>query len=61
MPKPSLMTVKEVAAALRVSRGTAYTLIASGQIKSVRIGRLIRVTPRAFEEFIEASQFEPGW
>jgi len=61
MPEPSLMTVKDVAAVLRVSRGTAYTLIASGQIKSVRIGRLIRVTPRALEEFIEASQFEPGW
>ncbi|MHB8394349.1 MAG: helix-turn-helix domain-containing protein [Candidatus Dormibacteria bacterium] len=55
------MTVKEVAATLRVGRGTAYTLVASGQLKSVRIGRLIRVTPRALEEFIEANQFKPGW
>jgi excisionase family DNA binding protein len=61
MPEPSLMTVKDVAAALRVGRATAYTLVASGQLKSVRIGRLIRVTPRALEEFIEANQFKPGW
>lgn len=61
MPEPSLMTVMEVAAALRVSRGTAYTLVASGQITSIRIGRLIRVTPRALEEFIEANRFKPGW
>jgi excisionase family DNA binding protein len=61
MPEPSLMTVMEVAAALRVSRGTASTPVASGQITSVRIGRLIRVTPRALEEFIEANQFKPGW
>ncbi|HVD02977.1 MAG TPA: helix-turn-helix domain-containing protein [Candidatus Dormibacteraeota bacterium] len=55
------MTVKEVAAALRVSHGTAYALVASGQLPSIRIGRLIRVTPQALEQFIEASQFKPGW
>ncbi len=55
------MTVQEVAAGLRVSRGTAYTLVASGQIKSVRIGRLIRVAPRALEEFIEANEYKRSW
>jgi excisionase family DNA binding protein len=50
-----------VATALRVSQGTAYTLVASGQLGSVRIWRSIRVTPRALEEFIEANLFKPGW
>lgn len=59
--EPSRMTVPEVAAALRVSRGTAYTLVASGQIKSVRIGRLIRVAPRALGEFIEANEYKRSW
>jgi len=61
MAERALMTVKEVAAALRVSHGTAYALVASGQLPSIRIGRLIRVTPQALEQFIEASQFKPGW
>lgn len=61
MAERALMTVKEVAAALRVSQGTAYTLVVSGQLASVRIGRSIRVTPRAFEEFIGANLFKPGW
>ena len=61
MPETAVMTVKEVAAALRISRATSYMLVASGQLASVRIGRLIRVTPRALEEFIEANQFKPGW
>jgi excisionase family DNA binding protein len=61
MAERALMTVKEVAAALRVSQGTAYALVASGQLASIRIGRSIRVTPRALEEFIEANQFKPDW
>jgi excisionase family DNA binding protein len=61
MAERALMTVKEVAAALRVSPGTAYALVASGQIPSIRIGRLIRVTPQALEQFMEARQFKPYW
>lgn len=61
MPETTVMTVKEVAAALRISRGTAYMLVASRQLASVRIGRLIRVTPRALQEFIEANLFKPDW
>jgi len=61
VPESPLMTLKEVASKLRVSRGTPYALVASGQIPSIRIGRLIRVTPQALDGFIEASQFTPGW
>jgi excisionase family DNA binding protein len=61
MAEQAFMTAKEVAAALRVSQGTAYTLVASGQLASVGIGRSIRVAPRALEEFIDANLFKPGW
>jgi excisionase family DNA binding protein len=61
MAERALMTVKDVAATLRVSQGTAYALVASGQLGSIRIERSIRVTPRGLEEFIEANLFKPDW
>lgn len=43
---PELLGVDEVATWLNVGRNTAYELIRRGDIKSIRIGRLLRV-PRA--------------
>jgi excisionase family DNA binding protein len=44
---PLVLTVEEVARALRVSRGSAYEAIRCGDIPSVRIGRGIRVPRHA--------------
>ena len=41
-----LLTVKEAAEELRVSRSAIYQLVAGGQIPSIRIGRSRRI-PRA--------------
>ena len=40
------LTVMELAELLRVSRRTAYILVSSGQVPSVRVGGSIRI-PRA--------------
>ena len=45
------LKVREVAAILRCGRNQAYELIRDGQLRSVRIGRAIRVTREALEEF----------
>jgi excisionase family DNA binding protein len=42
----SFLTVKELAALLRVSRRTAYMLVQSGEVPSVRVRGSIRI-PRA--------------
>lgn len=47
-----LMTVTEVAKKLQVGRGTVYRLLAEGQIDSVSIGRLRRVTPEQLEAYV---------
>lgn len=47
-----LMTVVEVAAALRVSRATVYRLIHSGALPGKRIGKSVRVTRLVVEEFL---------
>jgi excisionase family DNA binding protein len=43
----TFLTVAELAAFLRVSRGTAYMLVRSGQVPSVQIGGSYRIPRRA--------------
>jgi excisionase family DNA binding protein len=50
---PLVLTVPEVAKALRISRGAAYEAIRCGDIKSVRIGRTIRVPRHRIAEMLE--------
>ena len=51
-PSTRLLTVKEVADQLGVSRSKAYHLVLSGAIQSLAIGRSRRVSPGAVAEFI---------
>jgi excisionase family DNA binding protein len=53
-----LLTPEEVAEQLRVGRTKVYELMASGKLRSVKIGRRRRVSPGALEEFIEQSERE---
>ncbi len=43
---PELLSVEEVAAFCGIGRSLAYSLVARGELPSVRLGRLVRV-PRA--------------
>jgi excisionase family DNA binding protein len=48
-----LLTVEEVAEALQVGRCTVYDLLRTGQLESIKIGRLRRVRPEALAAFTE--------
>jgi excisionase family DNA binding protein len=48
-----VLEVEEAAALMRVTKNTAYELIAKGEIPSVRLGRLIRVPRRALLAMLE--------
>jgi excisionase family DNA binding protein len=48
-----LLRPEEAARLLAIGRSKLYELLASGELASVRIGRLRRVPLRAVEEFIE--------
>ncbi|HWD00947.1 MAG TPA: helix-turn-helix domain-containing protein [Amycolatopsis sp.] len=53
-PKPTprvLLTVEEAADRLGIGRTTAYSLVRSGALESVRIGRLRRVHVAAVENY----------
>ena len=55
MTEQLVLTVEEMAQKLRVSRGSAYELVKTGQVHSVRIGRTIRVPLSAVHSFLNAS------
>ena len=54
-----LLTIRDLADQLGISRSKAYELIYTEQIESLSIGRLRRVSPAALAKFI-ASPAEPG-
>jgi excisionase family DNA binding protein len=47
-----LLTIPEVAAALRISRSSVYRLFDGGQLGWVRVGGTRRVTPAEIDRFI---------
>ena len=49
---PMTLRVEDLMPILGIGRNTAYQLIRSGQIRSVRIGRQIRIPREALLEFL---------
>ena len=49
---PMTLWVEDLMPILGIGRNTAYQLIRSGQIRSVRIGRQIRIPREALLEFL---------
>ncbi len=47
-----LLTVEEAADRIGICRSNMFKLIRQGDIQSVRVGRLRRVTPAALEDFV---------
>ena len=52
------LTVPEVAALLRISRGACYEAVRTGQIPSLRFGRLIRIPRHALEQLLNAHHID---
>lgn len=55
---PQLLTRKEVAELLSISLRHLDTLVASGEIVPVRIGRSVRFRPKSIKDFIEEAAEE---
>lgn len=58
-PTLRLLRIEQIADRLSVSRSMAWKLVAYGQLRSVRIGRAVRVRPADLEAYI-ASAERPG-
>ncbi len=56
-----LLTVPEVCAALKISRGQLYQLIHTRRIETVKIGRSRRIPTAAVKELIERLRAEGAY
>jgi excisionase family DNA binding protein len=50
---PELLRVDEAAAWLDVSKGVVYEMARSGELASVKLGRLLRITRHGLAEMVE--------
>lgn len=55
-----LLSARDVAKILKISVSFAYELMRIGRIKTIRIGRAVRVAPQHLDEYIEAHTFKHG-
>lgn len=53
---PLLIDVNEAARRLSVGRTTIFQLIASGELETIKVGRLRRVPVAALETYVEAQR-----
>ena len=49
---PQILHVKELQVLLSISHNTAYELVRSGKIRSIRIGRTYKIPLDAFTEYL---------
>ena len=53
-PQPLLLTKSEAAIALRISRSKVEHLVATGQLKALKMGFNVRISPAELSRFIAA-------
>ena len=51
-----LLRAEDVARLLSIGRSKAYELLASGDIRSLRIGRSLRCTSKAMADFVQRQE-----
>lgn len=56
MGLPLVLRVEDLTQILSIGRNTAYELVRSGKIKSIRIGRSYRITRDSIAEYLAQNQ-----
>lgn len=56
MELPLVLRVEDLTQILSIGRNTAYELVRSGKIKSIRIGRNYRITRDSIAEYLAQNQ-----
>jgi excisionase family DNA binding protein len=54
------LTVREVAARLRISTATVYALCRAGQLEHHRVSNAIRISERGLAEYVEEIRAMPS-
>ncbi|QWC86102.1 helix-turn-helix domain-containing protein [Nocardioidaceae bacterium] len=56
----SLLTIAEVAAAMRVSKMTVYRQVHAGELRAVRVGRSFRVSRSDLDDYLRQRFYDAG-
>ena len=59
-PQSRTYTVNDIAAILGIGRASAYKLANSGLFKTIRIGNMIRISRKSFEDWLKMEKSEGG-
>ena len=57
-PQSRTYTVNDIAAILGIGRASAYKLANSGLFKTIRIGNMIRISRKSFEDWLKMEAVE---
>ena len=49
-----IFTVNDISSILGIGRGSAYKLANSGLLKTIRIGNIVRISRKSFEDWLKA-------
>ena len=49
-----IVTVIDISSILGIGRGSAYKLASSGLVKTIRIGNIVRISRKSFEDWLKA-------
>lgn len=52
---PSVLTIEDLARILAVSKSTVYRLVTSRQIRTIKVGRTMRITKDSVIRYLNAS------
>ena len=53
-PQSRTYTVNDIAAIRGIGRASAYKLANSGAVKTIRIGNMIRISRKSFEDWLKS-------
>ena len=56
---PLTLHVEDLMSILQIGRNTAYELVRTKQIRSVKIGRQLRIPKQALIDYLTAAPFQP--
>lgn len=57
---PLLLSVPEAARILSLGKTKCYELVAGGELPAIRIGKSVRITTRALQDFVDRLEREQG-
>lgn len=52
---PSVMTIEQLANALAISRSAVYRLVNARKLRTIKIGRSVRITKDSFLRYLETA------